>query len=80
MLGVVDPTFKEKSREKIMEMVNEASTVMMASHSHNLLIEICDRIIFLDKGELKAIGDPKDVIDVYYGRKKPEEVAPIKRG
>ena len=52
-------------------MVNEASTVMMASHSHNLLIEICDRIIFLDKGELKAIGDPKDVIDVYYGRKKP---------
>ena len=80
VLGVGDPGFKEKSREKIMEMVNEASTVMMASHSHNLLIDICDRIIFLDKGELKAIGDPQDVIDVYYGRKKPEEVAPIKRG
>ena len=80
VLGVGDPSFKEKSREKIMEMVNEASTVMMASHSHNLLIDICDRIIFLDKGELKAIGDPQDVIDVYYGRKKPEEVAPIKRG
>ena len=79
VLGVGDPTFKEKSKAKIMEMVREASTVMMASHSHNLLIEICDRIIFLDKGKIKAIGDPKDVIDVYYGRKEPAEVAPVKR-
>ena len=61
-----------------MEMVREAATVMMASHSHNLLIEICDRIVFLEKGMIKAIGDPKDVIDVYYGRKDPSEVAPIK--
>tara|TARA_B100001113_G_C20737342_1_gene460714 strand:+ start:33 stop:578 length:546 start_codon:yes stop_codon:yes gene_type:complete len=78
VLGVGDPTFKEKSKAKIMEMVREASTVMMASHSHNLLIEICDRIVFLEKGMIKAIGDPKDVIDVYYGRKDPSEVAPIK--
>lgn len=79
VLGVGDPTFKEKSKEKIMEMVDEASTVVMASHSFNLLIDICDRIIFLDRGEIRAIGDPKDVVDVYYGRKKPNEVASIKR-
>lgn len=79
VLGVGDPTFKEKSKKKIMEMVEEASTVVMASHSFNLLIDICDRIVFLEGGEIKAIGDPKDVVDVYYGRKKPEEVSPVKR-
>ena len=79
VLGVGDPSFKEKSKAKIMEMVGEASTVMLASHSHNLLIDICDRVIFLEKGKIKAIGDPRDVIDVYYGRKEPSEVAPTKR-
>ena len=78
VLGVGDPTFKEKSKAKIMEMVSEASTVMMASHSHNLLIEICDRILFLENGKIKALGNPRDVIDVYYGRREPSEVAPIK--
>jgi len=79
VLGVGDPTFKEKSKKKIMEMVEEASTVVMASHSFSLLIDICDRIILLEGGEIKAIGDPKDVVDVYYGRKNPEDVAPLKR-
>ena len=78
VLGVGDPTFKEKSKKKIMEMVEEASTVVMASHSFNLLIDICDRILFLENGKIKAIGDPRDVVDVYYGRKEPNEVAPIK--
>lgn len=79
VLGVGDPTFKEKSKEIIMEMVKEASTVVMASHSHNLLMELCDRVLFLEKGEIKALGDPKDVIDVYYGRKEPSEVSPTKK-
>ena len=79
VLGVGDPTFKEKSKAKIMEMVEEASTVMLASHSHNLLIEICDRVVYLEKGKIKAIGNPRDVIDVYYGRKQPNEVSPTKR-
>ena len=79
VLGVGDPSFKEKSKAKIMEMVGEASTVMLASHSHNLLIDICDRVIFLEKGKIKAIGDPRDVVDVYYDRKKPHEVSPTKR-
>ena len=79
VLGVGDPTFKEKSKQKIMEMVKEASTVVLASHSHKLLIDICDRVLFHEKGRIRAIGDPSDVIDVYYDRKEPSEVAPIRR-
>ena len=77
VLGVGDPEFKEKSKQKIMQMVAEASTVVIASHSHNLLIDICDRIIFLEGGKIKAIGNPTDVIDVYYGRKEVDEVSLI---
>lgn len=78
VLGVGDPTFKEKSKKRIMQMVTEASTVVMASHSFGLLLDICDRIVYLEKGKIKAIGDPKDVIDVYYGRKDATDVSPVK--
>jgi len=74
VLGVGDPTFKEKSKEKIMEMVKEASTVVMASHSFGLLLDICDRILYLENGKIKAIGKPQDIIDIYYERRKPDDL------
>ncbi|MBT7377435.1 MAG: ABC transporter ATP-binding protein [Candidatus Marinimicrobia bacterium] len=79
VLGVGDPTFKEKSQKLIMDMIENASTVMMASQSFNLLKKMCDRIIMLEKGEIVALGDPSDVIDVFHGRKDPSEVSPEKR-
>ena len=79
VLGVGDPTFKEKSQKLIMDMIGNASTVMMASHSFNLLIDMCDRVLLMEDGEIKAIGDPTDVIDVFFGRKEPSDVSPTKR-
>jgi len=76
VLGVGDPTFKEKSQKLIMDMIEHASTVMIVSQSFNLLIEMCDRILLLEGGKIKAIGNPSDVVDVFYDRKSPSEVSP----
>ena len=76
VLGVGDPTFKEKSQKLIMDMIEHASTVMIVSQSFNLLIEMCDRVILLENGGIKAIGNPSDVVDVFYDRKEPSEVSP----
>ena len=76
VLGVGDPTFKEKSQKLIMDMINHATTVMIVSQSFNLLIDMCDRIILLEDGYIKAIGNPSDVVDVFFERKEPSDVLP----
>ena len=72
VLAVGDQEFKERSKERILEMVDNAGTVVIVSHSFGLLKTICDRLILLENGLIKASGDPSHVIEVYHGRADPE--------
>lgn len=66
VLGVGDPGFKKRSRERIRQMMDDSNTVVMVSHSFSLLKEICDRMIMMEKGSIKIIGTPDEVISKYY--------------
>lgn len=66
VLGVGDPQFKEKSKKRILDLVKSTGTVVIVSHSFGLLSEICDRLIFIDKGEISGIGAPEEMIKLYY--------------
>jgi len=66
VLGVGDPNFKEKSKEKILSMVKGASTVVIVSHSFGLMTDICDRVILLHHGEVIHDGPPQESIKKYY--------------
>ena len=65
VLSVGDLDFRERSKQRILNMVKNAGTVVMVSHSLDLLKKICDRIVFIDSGEAVAIGDPDEVIQIY---------------
>tara|TARA_B100000768_G_scaffold138500_1_gene129656 strand:- start:2281 stop:3000 length:720 start_codon:yes stop_codon:yes gene_type:complete len=66
VLGVGDPVFKEKSKKKILEMVAEAGTVVIVSHSFGLMTSICDRVIHMSDGKIEFAGEPKEAIASYY--------------
>lgn len=66
VLGVGDPVFKEKSKKKILDMVAEAGTVVIVSHSFGLMTSICDRVVHMRNGKIKFIGEPKEAIASYY--------------
>ncbi|MBU28976.1 MAG: teichoic acid ABC transporter ATP-binding protein [Gammaproteobacteria bacterium] len=66
VLGVGDPVFKEKSKKKILDMVSEAGTVVIVSHSFGLMTSICDRVIHMSDGKIKFIGEPQEAISSYY--------------
>lgn len=66
VLGVGDPVFKEKSKNKILEMVAGAGTVVLVSHSFGLMTSICDRVIHMSEGKIMFDGDPKEAIASYY--------------
>tara|TARA_B100000242_G_scaffold278580_1_gene236318 strand:- start:9691 stop:10410 length:720 start_codon:yes stop_codon:yes gene_type:complete len=66
VLGVGDPNFREKSKNKILAMVKGASTVVIVSHSFGLMTDVCDRVVLLDRGKIIAEGDPQTSIKAYY--------------
>ncbi len=66
VLGVGDPKFREKSKKRILDMVDGAGTVVIVSHSFGLMKSICTRIVHMHKGEIQYIGDPEIAIKSYY--------------
>lgn len=64
-LNTGDHAFSRKAAKKIKELVNKAKMVIIVTHSHKFARENCDRVIWLEKGRIQAVGDPDTVIDKY---------------
>ena len=62
VLGVGDPQFRDKSKERILSLVEKTGTVVIVSHSFGLMRDICDRIGVVDKGQVVMIGSPEEAI------------------
>lgn len=70
VLGVGDITFRKKSREKIKSLMESNTTVLLVSHSINEIRNICDKAIWIDKGQLKAVGEVNSICDEYEAEAK----------
>jgi ABC-type polysaccharide/polyol phosphate transport system ATPase subunit len=66
ILSVGDINFQEKSRKKMEEMIKGGTTVLFVSHSLDTIKSICTRAVWLEQGNIKMIGDPKEICDAYY--------------
>ena len=66
VLGVGDPQFREKSKKRILDLVENTGTVVLVSHSFGLMKDICDRVVLVHEGRIAAVGKPSDVIKAYY--------------
>jgi teichoic acid transport system ATP-binding protein len=64
-LAVGDRQFRMKAEEKIRQMRQEAGTVFLVSHNMKSIQDTCNRVIWLEKGELLMDGDPKEVCDAF---------------
>lgn len=65
-LSVGDEAFQRKCFARIEAIRNAGATVLFVSHSAGAVIELCDRALLLDRGELIAKGTPKHVISHYH--------------
>ena len=64
-LSVGDEAFQRKCFARIERIRDSGATVIFVSHSASTVLEICDRAVLLDRGELLSIGHPKRVITQY---------------
>lgn len=65
VLGVGDASFRKKSERRVREMIEGSGTVIIVSHSQGFMMEICDRIVLMEQGEIVDIGDPKEMYVKY---------------
>lgn len=65
ILSVGDISFQKKSLNRMMELMNGGTTVVYVSHNINSLIEMCSRIMWLEKGKIVKIGSAKEVGNEY---------------
>ena len=67
VLAVGDQAFQEKCFEKIFEFRNSGKTLLCVSHSAAILLRLCDRALWLDRGELMMDGKAAEVLQAYAG-------------
>lgn len=65
ILAVGDADFQEKSKKRMLELMGGGTTVLFVSHSLDQVREMCDKVIWLDHGQMKMIGDTQEVCDAY---------------
>jgi teichoic acid transport system ATP-binding protein len=64
-LAVGDLEFRKRSEARMREMRDSAGTVFLVSHSMKSIADTCNRVIWIEKGELKMDGKPEKVIAAY---------------
>lgn len=65
VLGVGDEDFKKKSSDKLKELINDNRTVILVSHSMNVVKDMCDKVLWLNSGQLMGYGDADEIVDEY---------------
>jgi len=65
VLSVGDFKFKEKSEAKIIEMIKEGTTVLFVSHNITQVKKVCNKVLWLEQGSVKAFGPAEEICDQY---------------
>ncbi|MDZ4091192.1 MAG: ABC transporter ATP-binding protein [Arthrobacter sp.] len=64
-LNTGDAQFKDRTRKRMLELLDQAGTVFLVSHSMPTISDLCNRAIWIDQGELVSDGEPAEVIKWY---------------
>lgn len=70
ILGVGDHRFREKSQQRLLEVIEEGRTVVLVTHNMESIKKYCNTAVWLDKGMVLKAGAPEDVVEAYLGDKR----------
>ena len=65
VLAVGDESFTHKCLDKFAEFRRRGKTVLLVTHSLNLVERFCDEALWLNEGRARAMGDPRHVVSAY---------------
>jgi ABC-type polysaccharide/polyol phosphate transport system ATPase subunit len=65
VLAVVDGEFRERCLNEVRSLAGAGATVFFISHDLDQVAAICDRVMWLQNGEVREIGDAGETVDGY---------------
>ncbi|MBO4223592.1 ABC transporter ATP-binding protein [Bradyrhizobium neotropicale] len=60
-----DASFAKKAHHRLMELLGRTGILFIATHSDAVIRNYCTRVIWLDKGTVRADGRPEDIVREY---------------
>jgi ABC-type polar amino acid transport system ATPase subunit len=60
--SALDPEMIQEVLKVIRDVAKSGKTMIIVSHEMNFIYDICDKVLFLDGGEILAEGTPKEVL------------------
>jgi hypothetical protein len=79
VLAVGDEAFTHKCLDKFAEFRRRGRTILLVTHSLDLVSRFCDEALWLDAGVVRVQGDPRRVIDAYLLDVAKSEDAALRR-
>lgn len=65
VLAVGDAEFQQKCLGRMQNVSTKGRTVLFVSHQMEMIQNLCERVVWLDEGKVKAIGDAKEIVQQY---------------
>lgn len=65
ILAVGDARFQEKSYTRMLELMHRGTAVLLVSHDLGQIRRLCDRVLWLEGGRVRRLGDTQEVCDAY---------------
>ena len=65
ILSVGDFMFQQKCEDRINELMAGGTTVVIVSHAIEQIERLCDRVMWIEKGDVRMIGETAEVCEAY---------------
>jgi ABC-type polysaccharide/polyol phosphate transport system ATPase subunit len=78
VLSVGDAAFQEKSKHRMLELIDKGAAVLFVSHDLQTVRGLSDRVVWLDHGIVRGMGAPDEIISQYRTTftTQPEDIEP----
>jgi ABC-2 type transport system ATP-binding protein len=65
VLATGDAAFREKSKERVIQLVREAKAIVLVTHDMGWVSEYCNKAMLIEHGRIVAEGKPEDVVAIH---------------
>jgi len=70
MIGAGDANFIQKAQKRLSCLMERTKILVLATHDTGIMTKLCNKIIWLDHGEIKHVGSIDDVMPLYLHSRK----------
>lgn len=79
ILSVGDYAFQNRCFKHMQQFKSGGGTIVLVSHSHNSVIQLCDRALWLHRGRTQKFGPSKEVVTAYLESVNREELERVQK-